>query len=80
MKSRLIFVIGVLVTVCTILLTIGSYVKMKAQIENDLNNEIRGVASGYNAVLSNWIQTNLAMVDSLAQGLGTALICRRASP
>ncbi|MFZ6812961.1 methyl-accepting chemotaxis protein [Undibacterium sp. Rencai35W] len=70
LKSRLIVVIGVLVTVCTILLTIGSYVKMKAQIENDLNNEIRGVASGYNAVLSNWIQTNLAMVDSLAQGLG----------
>lgn len=44
--------------------------RMKSQIETDLNNEIRGVASGYNAVLSNWIQTNLAMMDSLAQGLG----------
>lgn len=70
LKARLIVVIGLLVTICTVFLTIGSYLRMKSQIENDLNNEIRGVAAGYNAVLSNWIQTNLALMDSLAQGLG----------
>ena len=70
LKNRLIIVIATLVTVCAVLLTFGSYVKMKSQIETDLNNEIRGVASGYNALLSNWIQTNLSMMESLAKGLG----------
>jgi methyl-accepting chemotaxis protein len=70
LKARLIVAIGVLVTVCTAFLTIGSYGKMKSQITEDLNNEIQGVAAGYNAVLSNWIQSNLTMVNSLAQGLG----------
>ncbi|MBI3285220.1 MAG: HAMP domain-containing protein [Burkholderiales bacterium] len=70
LKARLIVTIGLLVTVCTVFLTVGSYMRMKSQIETDLNNEIRGVAAGYNAVLSNWIQTNLTMMESLAQGLG----------
>lgn len=70
LKTRLIAVIALLVTVCTVLLTIGSYAKMKSQIEADLNNEMRGVAAGYNAMFSNWIQSNLAIVESLAQGLG----------
>ncbi|MBC3906577.1 methyl-accepting chemotaxis protein [Undibacterium umbellatum] len=70
LKARLIVVIGLLVAICTIVLTVGSYLRMKSQIETDLNNEIRGVAAGYNAVLSNWIQTNLSLMDSLAQGLG----------
>ncbi|CAN5846016.1 methyl-accepting chemotaxis protein [soil metagenome] len=71
LKTRLISVIAILITICTVLLTIGSYARMKSQIETDLNNEIRGVANGYNAMFSNWIQTNIAMVDSLAQGLGS---------
>ncbi|MES2103999.1 MAG: methyl-accepting chemotaxis protein [Pseudomonadota bacterium] len=70
LKTRLIIAIGLLVTVCTVILTIGSYARMKTQIETDLNNEMRGVSSGYNAVLGNWIQTNLSMMESLAQGLG----------
>ncbi|MES2071595.1 MAG: methyl-accepting chemotaxis protein [Pseudomonadota bacterium] len=70
LKARLIVAIGLLVTVCTVILTIGSYARMKTQIETDLNNEMRGVSAGYSAVLGNWIQTNLAMVESLAQGLG----------
>ena len=70
LKTRLIAVIALLITVCTVLLTIGSYVKMKSQIETDLNNEIRGVAAGYNAMFSSWIQSNLSIVDSLAQSIG----------
>ncbi len=70
LKTRLIAVIALLVTVCTVLLTVGSYVRMKSQIETDLNNEMRGVAAGYNAMFGNWIQSNLAIVESLAQGLG----------
>ena len=70
LKGRLIFVIALLVTICTVFLTVGSYLRMKSQIEHDLSAEIRGVATGYNALLSNWIQINTALVDSLAQGLG----------
>lgn len=69
LKTRLIVVIALLVTLCTAVLTIGSYLRMKAQIENDLSNEIRSVASSYNAVLSNWIQVNTSLVDSLSKGL-----------
>ena len=71
LKTRLIVVIALLATVCTLVLTMGSYIKLKAQIEADLNNEMRGVAAGYSAMFSNWISGNLALVDSLAQGLGT---------
>ncbi|MBC3861983.1 HAMP domain-containing protein [Undibacterium jejuense] len=70
LKGRLIFVIALLVTVCTVFLTVGSYLRMRSQIENDLNNEIRGVATSYNAVLSNWIQINTSLVESLAKSLG----------
>ena len=70
LKGRLIFVIALLVTICTVFLTVGSYLRMRSQIENDLNNEIRGVATSYNSVLSNWIQINTSLIDSLAQGLG----------
>ncbi len=69
LKTRLIVVIALLATVCTIVLTMGSYIKLKAQIEVDLNNEMRGVAAGYNSMFSNWINGNLALVESLAQGL-----------
>lgn len=69
LKTRLIVVIALLVTLCTAVLTIGSYLRMKAQIENDLSNEIRSVASSYNAVLSNWIQVNTSLIDSLSKGL-----------
>lgn len=70
LKVRLIVVIAVLVTALTLILTVSSYVRLRSQIETDLNNEMRGVATGYNAVLSNWIQTNLTLVDSLAKSLG----------
>ncbi len=70
LKVRLIVVIAVLVTALTLILTVSSYVRMRSQIETDLNNEMRGVATGYNAVLSNWIQINLSLVDSLAKSLG----------
>ncbi|MBC3884700.1 methyl-accepting chemotaxis protein [Undibacterium griseum] len=70
LKGRLIFVIALLVTVCTVFLTIGSYLRMKSQIEHDLSNEIRSVAASYNAVLSNWIQVNTSMVASLAEAVG----------
>lgn len=70
LKVRLIVVIGILVTALTLVLTVSSYVRMRSQIESDLHNEMRGVATGYNAVLSNWIQINLSLVDSLAKSLG----------
>src|SRR5450830_1004307 len=70
LKGRLIFVITLLVTVCTVFLTVGSYLRMRSQIVNDLDNEIRSVATSYNAVLSNWIQINTSLVDSLSQALG----------
>lgn len=70
LKVRLIVVIAVLVTTLTLILTISSYLRMRSQIEADLNNEMRGVAAGYNAVLSNWIHINLSLVDSLAKNLG----------
>ncbi|MBC3868983.1 methyl-accepting chemotaxis protein [Undibacterium oligocarboniphilum] len=70
LKGRLIFVIALLVTICTVFLTIGSYLRMKSQIEHDLSNEIRSVAASYNAVLSNWIQVNTSMVASLAEAVG----------
>lgn len=70
LKTRLIVVIALLVTMCTIFLTVGSYLRMKSQIEHDLSNEIRSVAASYNAVLSNWIQVNTSMVASLSEGVG----------
>ncbi len=70
LKVRLIIVIAVLVTALTLILTVSSYIRMRSQIESDLHNEMRGVATGYNAVLSNWIQINLSLVDSLAKSLG----------
>jgi methyl-accepting chemotaxis protein len=70
LKARLIFSIGVLLTACTILLTVVSYAKMKNQIMEDLNQEIQGIASGNQTMLGNWIQSNLALMSSLAQTLG----------
>ena len=70
LKGRLIFVIALLVTVCTVFLTIGSYLRMRSQIVNDLDSEIRSVATSYNTVLSNWIQINTSLVDSLSQAVG----------
>ena len=69
LKTRLIVVIALLVTMCTIFLTVGSYWRMKSQIEHDLSNEIRSVAASYNAVLSNWIQVNTSMVASLSEAV-----------
>ena len=71
LKARLVIVIGVLITICTIMLTVSSYVRLKSQIETDLNKEMRGVASGYNALLGNWIQTNMSMMTSMATSLGS---------
>lgn len=70
LKTRLIIAIGLLITVCSIMLTFSSYLRLKSQIETDLNKEMRGVASGYNALLSNWIQTNMSMMTSMATSLG----------
>ncbi len=70
LKSRLIFAIASLITICTVILTIGSYIRMKSQIEAGLANEVRGVAAGYDAILGNWIQVNTSMVASLANAVG----------
>jgi methyl-accepting chemotaxis protein len=70
LKARLTVAIAGLVAVCVIILTLGSYIRLKTQIEGDLNNEVRGVAAGYNAILSNWIQVNTSMVESLSIALG----------
>ncbi len=70
LKNRLIIAIGVLITICTVMLTVANYVRMRSQIEADLNNEMRGVASGYNALLSNWVQTNMSLMTSLAESIG----------
>lgn len=51
-------------------MTIGSYIRMKSQIEAGLANEVRGVAAGYDAILGNWIQVNTSMVASLANAVG----------
>ena len=69
LKARLTVAIAGLVAVCVIILTLGSYIRLKTQIEGDLNNEVRGVAAGYNAILSNWIQVNTSMVESLSIAL-----------
>ncbi|MBR7801417.1 methyl-accepting chemotaxis protein [Undibacterium fentianense] len=70
LKNRLIAAIGLLIIICTVMVTIASYVRLKSQIESDLNNEMRGVASGYNALLSNWVQTNMNLMTSLAESIG----------
>ncbi|SMC22197.1 methyl-accepting chemotaxis sensory transducer with Cache sensor [Andreprevotia lacus DSM 23236] len=72
LRTKLIAFIVVLTFGVTALLSGAAYFRMRAQVIDGLNSEIRGVATGYNAALRNWIFDKQEVVAAGAKAIASA--------
>jgi methyl-accepting chemotaxis protein len=73
LKVKLIVFISLLTLISGTVLTYGSYLKMRHEMINvSLHNEIIGISTGYNVVLSNWVAEKQNIVSGLADALAKA--------
>ncbi|MDR3430006.1 methyl-accepting chemotaxis protein [Silvimonas sp.] len=72
LRARLILFMVILTVVTTSILAGAAYYKMRTEIVAGLNNEIRGVGTGYNVVLRNWIQDKQRVIGGVAEMIGAA--------
>ncbi|KAF0811699.1 Methyl-accepting chemotaxis protein PctB [Andreprevotia sp. IGB-42] len=72
LRTKLIFFIVLLTAAVTSILTIAAYTRMRSQVVDGLTSEIRGVATGYNVALRNWIFDKQEVVAGGAKALAMA--------
>ncbi|WP_035054281.1 methyl-accepting chemotaxis protein [Andreprevotia chitinilytica] len=72
LRTKLIVFIVLLMAATTSILTVAAYMRMRSQVIEGLNSEIRGVATGYNAALRNWIFDKQEIVAAGAKALAVA--------
>ncbi|WP_188689339.1 methyl-accepting chemotaxis protein [Silvimonas amylolytica] len=72
LRSRLIVFMVILTVLITSLLAGAAYYKMRSEILAGLNNEIKGVAIGYNVVLRNWIADKRRVISGVGEMIGAS--------
>jgi len=70
LKGKLILFIALLATIITLVLTIGSYLRMRSEmIDNGIRNEIVSAADGTSRTVKEWVQSKKLIMTAMAAAL-----------